>query len=123
VHEAEELIINTVESLLSKLGFAPDEVTDFDVIHQQHDYALYRMQLAGTSYVLKWFGGPEHVEIPAYRLLRECGVPTLRVHDLAESAVLLEDLAASPDWRLATAEDMGRADGRARGGRMVSAIS
>lgn len=89
-------------------------MTDFEVIYRKHDYTLYRVRIADASYVVKWFGGPEHIEIPAYRLLRECGVPTLPVHGLTESAVLLEDLAASPHWRLATAEDVERAEvGRA----------
>jgi len=63
---------------------------------------------------LKSFGGPNHSEIPAYRLLRECSVPTLPIHGLTENAVLLEDLASSPDWRLAMAEDIEHAEvGRA----------
>jgi len=100
--------------VLSELGLAPDEVTELNIIYRKHDYAMYRVQAAGTSYVLKCFEGPEHVEIPAYRLLRECGVPTLPVHGLTENAILLEDLAASPVWRLAMAEDVERADvGRA----------
>jgi len=102
------------DDVLSKLGLALVETANVSAIYQKHDYALYRVQAAGTSYVVKWFGGPEHIEIPAYCLLRECGVPTLPVHGLMEHALLLEDLAVSPVWRLATAEDVERAEvGRA----------
>ena len=100
--------------VLSKLGLAPDEATELNVIYQKHDYALFRVRVDGASYVVKCFDGPNHIEIPAYRLLQESGVPTLPVHGLTGNAVLLEDMTASPVWRLAAADDVERAEvGRA----------
>jgi hypothetical protein len=96
---------------LSRLGLDPATVARVELIHREHGDRLYRVGWGGRSFVLKWFGKPEQaIELRSYELLGSLGVPTLPVHGRAENALLLEDLAACPTWRLAEAADAGRAE-------------
>jgi hypothetical protein len=77
----------------------------------RHGHALWRIRTPERSYVLKWLPeGPAATELEAYQLLTALGVPTLPVYGLGGQALLLEDLAASDAWRLATAADVERAE-------------
>ena len=54
------------------------------------------------------------VEVHAYRLLQQLGVPTLPLYAHTAQALLLEDLTQSERWRLAVAADLAQPDvGRA----------
>jgi hypothetical protein len=91
---------------LRRLGLDPAAVARVDLVHREHGDRLYRVACGGRSLVLKWFGESERaIEVRAYTLLEALGVPTLPVHGRAEDALLLEDLAASPTWRLAEDSD------------------
>ena len=96
---------------LSSMGLDPAQVTDAELIHEKHGDRLYRIECGGRWYVLKWFHDPDQTtEVRSYALLEGLGVPTLPVYGRAENALLLEDLAHSPTWRLATEEDVERAE-------------
>ena len=64
----------------------------------------------GTSFILKLFGAPPAREVQAYTLLKDLGVPTIRVVAMATDAILLEDLKVSKDLKLARESDIERAD-------------
>lgn len=100
---------------LNGLGIEPAEVTQVCLIHEKRADRLYRVNCAGRRVVIKWFADPaESIEIRAYSLLEALGVPTLPVHGRTENALVLQDLAAGPTWRLAAEADCRRADvGRA----------
>jgi len=94
---------------LCELGVKPEDVRHVELLCQRHGNALYRLHLGKRSLVLKWFGDPAHSsEIPSYALLKEYGVPTLPVYGHTDNAILLEDLATSPMWRLAEQADVER---------------
>lgn len=96
---------------LRQLGIDPAELTAAMRIRQSEERALYRLACGPRSFVLKWFAAPHQaVEVRAYALLAEWGVPTLPVHGRTANALLLEDLAASGVWRLATEDDLLRSD-------------
>jgi hypothetical protein len=77
--------------------------------HEKHSNRLFRVQCGGRSFVLKSFGdSAQAVEARSYALLERYGVPTLPVHGRTENALLLEDLAVSPTWRLADEADVER---------------
>ena len=80
-------------------------MTRIVLLNRKDDHALYRVTLAGSSYLMKWFTEARSSEIAAYRLLQQYGVPTLPLQGKSEQALLLEDLESSAAWRLATAED------------------
>ncbi len=89
---------------LRQLGLERASVVE--VLREGPDTCVCRVKHEDTSYVLKWFASDGPVaEVRAYGLLQEYDVPTLRVHARTESALLLEDLAASPHWRVAAEED------------------
>ena len=100
---------------LRRLGIDPASIATMRLIHQEHGNRLYRAKCGRRSLVIKWFADPaESVEMRSYALLGKLGVPTLPVHGQTEEAIVLEDLAASPTWRLAAEVDCGRSDvGRA----------
>jgi len=55
----------------------------------------------------RFFFSPEQRrEILFYDILKQCGVPTLRVLARTEQSLLLEDLETSPVWRLGQPDDM-----------------
>jgi hypothetical protein len=96
---------------LRRVGLEPSSVTAALLLHHKHGHALYRLVYGQRSFVLKWFpDGQQASEVHAYTLLRTCGVPTLPVHGQTEQALLIEDLATSSAWRLATEADMQRPD-------------
>ena len=97
------------------LGLSADDLLAGQVLQAREGRYLLRLRRAGEACVLKWSHGPEaRHEARAYALLADLGVPTLRVLARAEAALLLEDLDASPSWRLATPEDVSQsATGRA----------
>ena len=103
-------------SILPSLGVDVTRVTAIEPCYMNNGHVvLFRLQLDGTTYVLKRFADMQQaVEPLAYRMLQQHGVPTLPVFGITEQAVLLEDLAASATWRLATADDIEREEtGRA----------
>ncbi len=103
-----------LESVLRDLGLNPREVRVLAVVARGAGTRLYRMRIEGRTYVLKRFLDQDAREPRAYDLLRGLGVPTLPVHDSTPRALLLEDLDASPTWRLAGERDVaGRGVGRA----------
>lgn len=91
-----------------QLGLDRGQVQAVVPLSERHGHALWRIVTARQSYVLKWFppGDVRATEMQAYALLRQLGVPTLPVHAVADDALLLEDLAASFEWRLASQEDV-----------------
>ena len=91
---------------LATLGLDPSTVTATTLLRQQHGHHLYRLTTGPASYILKWFDDPTTAtEIRAYDLLTRLGVPTLPVHGQSANALLLADLDAGQQWRLATAAD------------------
>lgn len=100
-----------VHAVLVKMGFETSHLRTADLIQERHGNRLFRITLGITSYVLKVFGNPAaSSEIRAYDLLRNLGVPTLRTIVSTNSALLLEDLEASGDFRLASVNDVETAE-------------
>jgi hypothetical protein len=97
------------------LGLDPAVLAGAEVLQDRAGRYVLRLRRAGEPCVLKWsHGSAARHESRAYGLLQDLGVPTLRVLARAESALLLEDLGASPTWRPATPEDVKQgATGRA----------
>ena len=100
---------------LGRLGVDPAGIAKVALIHKKGGTCLYRVQCDRRSVVIKWFAdAPGSSEIRSYMLLEKLGVPMLPVHGEGDNAIVLEDLAVSPTWRLATEADcdcavMGRA--------------
>ncbi|NLG25689.1 MAG: hypothetical protein GX558_10060 [Clostridiales bacterium] len=83
------------------------ELSNFRLIRAQRGVRVYRCGLNGGSAIAKYFECCEdRREIGNYRMLAALGVPTLRAHALGETSILLEDIAASTDWRLGAEGDL-----------------
>lgn len=94
---------------LEAAGLDPGGITCLERIHRKHGSVLFRVVHQGRSLVLKWYPEPGATEVRAYELLARQGVPLLPLHGKGERLLLLEDLNASPEWRLATAADIEHA--------------
>lgn len=91
------------------LGIDPKRITGAEMFSSsRHGHSIWRVRIGEESFVIKWYPdeSSEVVEIGAYKLLRELGVPTLKVYHITERAILLEDLDSSEKWRLASKEDV-----------------
>ena len=78
-----------------------------DLMQEKNGAALYRVRHAGRAMVMKVFAGEQvAAEVQAYELLASCGVPTLPTDGITANAILIDDLAASADWRLAIEDDV-----------------
>ena len=93
---------------LAKMGFYNPHLEKVEPIRKKHSGNVFRIALDGSSYILKVFVDPDASrEVGAYAMLRDLGVPTLRVISSTNDALLLEDLDASERLRLASKEDIG----------------
>ena len=99
---------DNVRDILAKMGFYNPHLEKVEPIRKKQGNHLYRIALEGSTYVLKVFIDPDASrEVAAYAMLRDLGVPTLRVISSTNDALLLEDLDASEHLRLACQEDIG----------------
>jgi hypothetical protein len=89
-----------------RLGIDRVDITGVEALREEHGHAVYRVVCGARSWVLKWFPeGGAAAEVENYALLERLGVPTLPVRARTPNALLLEDLAVSPNRRLASAVD------------------
>lgn len=104
-------------------SFSPDEelqrmgirFSRMETIREKAGVGVYRIWGKDGPCVLKAFQHPEdRREIENYRLLNSLGVPTLRVLAATERALVLEDVAASREYRLGVPEDHGSCNTAAR---------
>ena len=100
-------IQNEIGDSLKGLGIPAGEIRRVETISVRPGHRLYRILTHRCSYVLKSFprNAPGN-EIRGYRLLRQLGIPTIRVIARTETDLLLEDLTCSDTWRLATEADV-----------------
>lgn len=98
---------NEIGDSLKGLGIPAGEVRRVESISVRPGHRLYRILTHRCSYVLKSFlrNAPAN-EIRGYSLLRQLGVPTIRVIAKTGTDLLLEDLTCSDTWRLATESDV-----------------
>ena len=97
-----------VRDILAKMGLCDSHPERVEPIRKKNGNHLYRIAFEGSTYVLKVFIDPDASrEVRAYAMLRDLGVPTLRVISSTNDALLLEDLGVSEHLRLASEEDIG----------------
>ncbi len=95
---------------MAALALDPDRVGRPKLFHHTDSNRLYRLWADGRPLVLKVIGDSEAIEVRAYDLLTNTGVPTLPVRRRTGRALLLDDLKHDDTWRLATEHDVGRPD-------------
>ncbi len=96
--------MSTIRDELNKLGVVCDS---FSILQDKDGVTVARIASNEKSCVVKCFQKDEHKrEMENYRLLASLGIPTIRVIASTDSALLLEDIACSPTYRLGIEEDM-----------------
>jgi hypothetical protein len=84
-----------------------DPVREMTLLRETSTHLVSRITTQRRSYILKWFFCPTlALELKVYNLLIRLAVPTLPVYEQTQQALLLEDLQASPVWRLAVESDL-----------------
>ena len=79
----------------------------YTLLQEKDGIRVARVWRQGAPYIIKFFQAADfRREIANYRILAALGVPTLKVHAQTSSALLLEDAAHSPLYRLGTPEDL-----------------
>ena len=82
----------------------------YTLLQEKDGIRVAREWRQGTPYIIKFFQAADfRREIANYRILAALGVLTLKVHAQTSSALLLEDAAHSPLYRLGTPEDIAQA--------------
>ncbi len=76
-----------------------------EILRERPTHMVCRVVVNGRFYVRKSYKIAQPVELYIYKLLARYHVPTLPVHEMLKTAILLEDLAHSPTWRLANESD------------------
>ena len=93
-----------IDDQLRQMGLCCDR---FAVLQDKDGITVARVFCGEDSYILKSFQNPVHCrEIENYHLLQSLHIPTIQVINETRSALLLEDLDCSPEWRLGRKEDM-----------------
>jgi len=97
---------SVIKQILAEL---PSPPRFLELIRSKLGVHVFRCEYEGRPAVVKSF---EHAgdrrEIDHYRLLKSIGVPTLNAYALGRSCIVMEDISASPDWRLGDEADRSR---------------
>ncbi len=83
----------------------------FEILQDKAGVAVARVFSGDASVILKCFEDiPSRREIANYRLLESLSIPTLRIIDSSDAAMLMEDMSREGVYRLAEEADMRDAD-------------
>lgn len=96
--------MSIIHNELNKMGITCDS---FSILQNKDGVTVSRIVSNDKSYVIKCFQKEEHKrELENYRLLASLGIPTIQVIASTDSALLLEDIDCSANYRLGAEEDM-----------------
>jgi len=92
-------------------GVSPQPIQEFRLINAKGGVYVYKCLYDGTPAVVKYFEKEDdRREIFNYRLLAQHNIPTIKTLALGTTALVMEDISVSEQWRLGTAEDFKDAD-------------
>jgi len=81
-------------------------IRDFQLIRAKSGVYVYKCVYDGTLAVVKYFESEsDRREILNYRILTQHGIPTIKTLELGKTALVMEDISASKNWRLGAPED------------------
>lgn len=96
--------MNDIYEELKRIRILWDSLT---ILRNKAGITVARVETDSKSYVLKYFQDQSfRREIRNYRILSSLEIPTMKVIDMTDSAILLEDIACSSVYRLGSREDM-----------------
>ncbi|MCL2500877.1 MAG: metallophosphoesterase [Defluviitaleaceae bacterium] len=100
-----QTIINNIIDDLTRAS--EKRITDFELIRVKSDVFVYRCLYDGAPAVIKYFENEaDRRELLNYKILRQHNIPTINVFAAGEATLVLEDITANADWRLATKDDL-----------------
>ena len=100
----ESSVEELIEGQIAQMGLKCGPI---EVIRLKDGVWVCRVICCGVSYVLKYFHEKEdRREIANYRVLRNLDIPTLRIIAHTDSALLIEDVERSDEFRLGLKTDM-----------------
>lgn len=91
--------MDIIRSEINKIGILCDSIS---ILQDKDGVTVARIKSGVHSYVIKCFQSEEfRREISNYHILSSLDIPTIKVIAATDSAILLEDMASSPVYRLA----------------------
>lgn len=85
----------------------PKPIQQLELIREKSGVYVYRCLYGGLPAVVKYFENEsDRREILNYRILQRHGIPTIQTYAFGKASMVMEDVSASQDWRLGTAEDL-----------------
>lgn len=89
---------------INKMGFSCGSP---ELIRSKDGVTVARIQIENKSYIIKHFEREEFKrEIENYKILSSLQIPTIKVIATTDSAILMEDIDASPVYRLGVEQDL-----------------
>jgi len=86
-------------------------IRDFRLIRAKGGVYVYKCLYDGIPAVVKYFEEEDdRREILNYRILAQHGIPTIKTYALGKTALVMEDISVSENWRLGIAEDLADID-------------
>lgn len=96
--------MNPLVNELNRMKISFDQL---EQIRVSNGVLVYRVICGGVSYVLKYFENLQHSrEINHYAIFNQLGIPTLKIVEQTDRALLMEDVCASSRYRLGLADDL-----------------
>jgi len=93
------------------LNVSPKLIQDFRLIRAKSGVYVYKCLYDDTPAVVKYFEKEnDRREILNYRILAQHDIPTIKILALGKTALVMEDISVSEDWRLGVAEDFEDVD-------------
>lgn len=97
-------IKSKIKNELKKLNIPYNTI---DLIQNKDGVIVARVQSDAKPYIIKYFQNEDFKrEIKNYQILDTLNIPTIKVFDFTDSAILMEDISQSDTFRLATKEDL-----------------
>ena len=90
---------------------SPKPIRCFRLINAKGGIYVYKCLYGDAPAVAKYFEKEDdRRELSNYRILAQHGIPTIQTLALGKATLVMEDMSASEDWRLGTAEDLADID-------------
>ncbi len=84
---------------------------DIETIQDRHGRIVLRVKTKDNLVIVKYFENSDSArEIDNYKLLINLGVPTINIFYTSSNMIIMEDIAASKRFRMATEDDLNSAE-------------
>jgi len=100
------MLYEKIQESMRKMGYT-DYSNNFEIISEKAGIQVVRISIHNKTYIFKYFENiTDAREIQNYQILKESGIPILKIYGSTEKAILIEDIKNSSDKRLGKETDL-----------------